>query len=179
MKRHYPLNIMTPLFKDGVNPFEFSKTQHTRISLVTLNPDILKIFFSLGLEIMLVEVFYSYPMFSCVIHIDGAGGDINKINWVYGGQQCAMNWFSIKPGIVKEPSKTSINTSYISFKPDEVELEDTTVLHSPSIINAGVPHNICNSFEDRWCVSVVYRFKHNKIRPTMKQTLELFKEYIK
>jgi hypothetical protein len=178
MSRYYYLDIKTPLFKSNIDPFKFPKERHTRLDLETLNPEIVDLFSSLDLNIILIEVFYSRPLFISGIHIDSAGGDINKINWIYGGKNCVMNWYSTKSNDIKEITKTPINTSYQLFKRSEVTLEETTVLRSPSIVDVGVPHNVCNPFEDRWCVSLVYENKDTNIRPSMTETLRLFSAYL-
>jgi hypothetical protein len=183
MNYHYSLSLDVPLFKTEVNPFEFPKVRHTKISSEYLNPKIVEIFSSLNLDIVLIEVFYSQPRFISGIHIDGDGGDINKINWVFGGRNCAMNWYSVKSDKLVNQSyetnnKTIINTTYRGFLSNEVVLENTAILESPSIVNVGVPHNVHNCLEQRWCVSLVYKFKDSKKRPTMQESLEIFKNFI-
>jgi hypothetical protein len=180
MSRYYSLDIKIPLFKPEINPFEFPKVRHTQLSLDKLNPEIISLFSSLNLRIVLVEVFYSKPGLVSGIHIDSNGGDINKINWVFGGKNCTMNWYSVKPGnINKVITKTDINTKYQSFSTNEVILEDSTVLHSPALVHVGVPHNVQNCLERRWCVSLVYEYKDTKIRPSMFESLQLFDTFLK
>jgi len=175
----YDLNLKIPLFKSEINPLNFPKVRHTKLSIEFLNPLIVEWFRLLSLEIVLVEVFYSRPKLISGIHTDSTGSDINKINWVYGGSNCEMKWYSLKDSEVKKPASiTPINTRYQLYSFNEVNLECSRVLHSPSLVNVGVPHNVCNHDEDRWCVSVVYQFTKSKQRPTMQQALDIFKDYI-
>lgn len=177
---YYSLDIKIPLFRTDVNPFEFPKIRHTQLSPDKLNSEIIKLFESLNLNIVLIEVFYSRPYFISGIHVDSTGGDINKINWIFGGKNCTMHWYSIKPGHVeKVVTKTSIDTRYQSFNADEVILEDSAVLDLPTLVHVGVPHNVQNLLEDRWCVSVVYQYKNTKRRPSMSESLQLFNEFLK
>jgi hypothetical protein len=172
------LNLDIPLFKSEINPFNFPKVRHTKLPIESLNPLIVDWFRSLSLEIVLVEVFYSKPNLFSGIHIDSAGGNINKINWIYGGKDCEMNWYSIKNTVEgRTTNSTPIDTRYVSYFPDEVEVEYSKVLHSPSLVNVGIPHNISNKHEDRWCVSLVYQFIDSKKRPTMQEALNIFREH--
>jgi hypothetical protein len=47
----------------------------------------------------------------------------------------------------------------------------------PSIIQAGVPHNIVNYIEPRWCLSIVL-VKQNGERLTMKESINIFNKYV-
>lgn len=176
----YSLNLNIPLFKDNTNSHSFPKVRHKRLTIDLINPEIHRLFDSLNLRIILVEVFYSKPNLFSGIHVDSTGGDINKINWIYGGKDCQMHWYSINDSnSVKDEDKTIIGTRYQSFNLDEVTLEYSNVLSSPSLVHGGVPHNVNNGTEDRWCVSLVYDFKDSKKRPTMKESLALFKNFIR
>lgn len=176
----HDLNLLTPLFKAEIDPFLFPKVRHTRLGLEVLSNDIIQLFDRLNLKINLVEVFYSRPFLTSGIHIDSSGGDINKINWVFGGAECEMNWYSVNQhSAAKEIKNTMIGTDYLQFATNEVTLEASKVLHSPSLVHVGIPHNVQNKSQDRWCVSVVYKTKDTDRRPTMAQSLEIFKEFVK
>jgi hypothetical protein len=175
----YDLNLNIPLFKSEINPFNFPKVRHTKLPIDSLNPLIVDWFRSLSLEIVLVEVFYSKPNLISGIHTDSTANDINKINWIFGGSNCEMKWYSLKQSNLSKPTNlTPINTRYQLYWFNEVNLEHSQVLHSPSLVNVGVPHNVYNKEEDRWCVSVVYQFIGSKKRPTLHQALTIFKDYI-
>jgi hypothetical protein len=175
----HDLSIPVPLFKEHIDPFMFPKVRHTRLHAETLNDSLLELFNKLNLEINLVEVFYSRPFFESGIHIDSSGGDINKINWVFGGAGCKMNWYSVDhQHPTKEIKNTVIGTDYLPFDKKEVILEHSKILHSPSLVHVGIPHNVHNLHQDRWCVSLVYQFKGTKIRPTMNQSLKIFQEFL-
>lgn len=175
----HDLNLSVPLFKAEINPYAFPKVRHTRLGHEVLSNDIIQLFDSLNLEIDLIEVFYSRPFLTSGIHIDSVGGDINKVNWVFGGAECEMNWYSVTGAhSSKEIKNTMIGTDYLHFAANEVTLEASKVLHSPSLVHVGVPHNVQNKNQDRWCVSVVYKTKDTGQRPTMAESLEIFKEFV-
>jgi hypothetical protein len=173
------LEFPCALFKADMDPYTFPKTRHTRLGTKCLNPELVELFQQLSLNIVLVEVFYSRPFFYSGIHIDSTGSDINKINWVFGGQDCDMHWYSVKPTVAqKEIKNTVIDTTYQPFTLMDVNLEHTAVLSSPSLVHVGVPHNVHNKHHDRWCVSVVYKFLDSAQRPTMAESLNLFKDFL-
>jgi hypothetical protein len=173
------LNFPYSLLRPDVDPYSFPKKRHIRLNLDIINPDMIGFFNKLNLEIILVEVFYSRPFFQSGIHIDSMGGDINKINWIYGGKDCQMNWYSVKENSIKKSlENTVIGTSYQSFDRKDVNLEFAKVLRSPSLVCVGAPHNVHNQQEHRWCISLVYQYQDLKQRLTMKESLEIFKEFI-
>jgi hypothetical protein len=175
----YNLDFGMPLLLDDIDPFLFPKIRHAYLSLDKINPKIIELFSNLSLDIILVEVFYSHPNFFSGIHADQTGGDINRINWIYGGTGCSMNWYSIKtPEVQKTTKKTVINTRYIQYHIKEVDIIESTVLKSPSLVNIGIPHNVKNKNEHRWCISFVYTFKDSGRRPTMEESLKLFNDYL-
>lgn len=177
----YNLNLSIPLFKEGINPFSFPKERHTILDIdKVLNLDIINWFSNFSLKIILVEVFYSSPFFISGIHADCNGGDINKINWVFGGEDCKMNWYSATQVNASQLTMlTPVGTEYIPYRYRDVDLLHSEVLKSPSLVHVGIPHNVVNGMYDRWCVSVVYADLLTNKRPTMVESLNLFKSYIK
>jgi hypothetical protein len=175
----YNLNFSTPPLVSSIDPFLLPKVRHTQLNLNAINPEIIELFSKLSLNIILAEVFYSKPNLFSGIHVDSTGGDINKINWIYGGTDCSMNWYSVKnPVNKKDLEQTSINTQSTKYYFNEVNIIESTVLKSPSLVNVGIPHNVKNKNEHRWCISLVYKFKKSERRPTMEESLNLFKDYI-
>jgi hypothetical protein len=161
-----------------MDPFKFPKTRHIKINLDKINPEIIQLFDNLGLHIFLAEVFYSRPFFVSGIHTDVKGGDINKINWVFGGNDSIMNWYAIKEGTTPtDVQQTVVGTPYIAYDSAAVHLEFSKTISNPCLVHVGVPHNICNAKEHRWCVSLVYHDKKSKKRPTMEEAKNIFRDY--
>ena len=172
------LNFPYRLLKEEKEQYSFPRIRHSRLGIESINPRILQIFNDLKLDISLVEIFYSKPFYFSSIHSDQDGGDINKINWIYGGKNCKMNWYSTKTNLMKESKKSAISTRYLEYRYSEVNLEFSKVLANPSLVHVGVPHNVQNFEEERWCVSIVYSFKNLNYRPTMQESLKLFQPYL-
>jgi hypothetical protein len=175
------LNIPFPLFKEGVDPFQLQKTKHFKLDKNQFISDELQNWFTfLKLEIYLVEVFYTPPNEIGVIHIDSVGGDYTKLNWQFGGKDSVMNWYSETESNSRKKTINSLGTNSISFDNNTLIKEHSQPIQNPSLIQVGVPHNIENFQEDRWVVSVVYKYPipNYIIRPTWTKSLLLFNEYL-
>ena len=171
------LNLDFPLFKENVDVNQFKQVYHTRGDVaIHLHPALLDFLNSINLQVTHLEMFYSKPEFKQKIHIDNTGNECVKINYVFGGANSIMNWYTIKDNIVPTIKETRIGTKYISCAEDEVNLVHQSVVKFPSLIQVGVPHNIINSSEDRLCVSLM--LSRNKIHITMNEALTIFKPYI-
>jgi hypothetical protein len=112
-----------------------------------------------------------------------SAGPFRIKNWVVGSDHM-MNWFQIKNPITQKlvDTKISDNTNipsrnYISYTHDEVELVHSHSVGYPSIIQAGIPHNVTNLSGIRRCISIALfdRFR----RPlTIAQASRVFAQYI-
>lgn len=156
----------------------FIKKRHTRISVDDLNPMIIKFFEDFNLKIYLAEIFYSHPFYNSPIHVDTIPGDFTKLNWIFGGADSKMMWYRQTASTEKNILETSIGTHFISFSTKEVELVESNDIKFPSLVQAGVPHNIKNGPEDRWVLSIVFKKEIDGKRPTMKESIDIFKNLI-
>ena len=175
------LNIPFSLFKEHVDPLQLPKIRHFKLDKDEFINDKLIIWFTfLKLEIHLIEVFYTPPNITGGIHIDVTGGDYTKLNWQFGGKDSVMNWYSETETNFSKKGITSIGSSYISVDADTAIKVHSQSIQNPSLVQVGIPHNIENFSEDRWVVSVVYKYPIDNyiIRPTWKRSLSLFNEYL-
>lgn len=143
-----------------------------------LHKDFLKFLESRGIEIRLLESFYSKPYYTQPIHKDdpSGGNDMVKINIVFGGKDSYMSWYELKdPTVSPAEFKTLIDTSYTSYYPNQLDLVYTTSITSPCLVQVGVPHRIVNFEEERICISLVLVDEDDK-RITMQQALEIFSD---
>ena len=89
-------------------------------------------------------------------HIDSLELDNRvKLNYVIGGGNTVMQWFKFN-GTEKDTLKqeNELGGGYLKFYPNACELIWEEELKSPSLINAGIPHNVKNnSNSDRWAIS--------------------------
>ena len=173
------LNLNISLFKEGITVDDLPRSN---ISILDqkkyLNNEIFKFFDLLNLNLFLVEVFYKSPGDTGGIHVDVIIGDFTKLNWVYGGGDSKMNWY--KPFDNKHIvlQKTTANTPYISYSRHQVEKIEDTIIKNPTLVQVGVPHDVSNVTEDRFCISFVFRDNITNRRLTMAESLERFKDYI-
>ena len=167
---------VTPLTKDVTS---YGTQGHVSIPLSDIHPNFVKFLARYNLELLLAELFYNPPRKISRIHVDALGGDYSKINFVYGGEKSLMCWYSANPGIVKDQiDYTMINTRSVDYAPDEVTLLHRQTIHSPSIVQVGIPHNIINAAKPRWCLSLVPIDIDTKKRITFQQTIEIFKDLV-
>lgn len=132
------------------------------------------------------EVFYTPPGGILPIHSDGVQPfiDFIKFNYVYDGEKSIMSWYELKKDIKLNSDQTGINTSYTPINENQVNLIYESNMIKPSLINAGKPHGMSNSDNDkgRWCVCLIPCYK-NKInngtsRIEFKDALSIFSKYI-
>lgn len=152
---HCKIFLPGPFSKD-TDVYSFPKQRRTELDIHRhINPLLIEILQSKGISIMLAELFYSIPYLDSVIHSDTFGESIAKINWVYQGRGSKMNWF--KPISETNIISGNLRNTYKKYSRSEVELIHSEEIHSPSLIQAAVPHNIINDSEERWAVSLMLR----------------------
>jgi hypothetical protein len=169
------LNLQTNPLREGLDINSFGTASHTKISLTDINPDLISFLATLKITIAWAELFYTEPFAFTGIHIDNFGGDYTKLNYIFGGRNSYMCWWKPKLNAPMNRCKTIVDTNYIGFKPEEVDLIDQQPVKFPSIVQVGIPHNIQNFEEPRYCLSLVLL---NSTRLTMAKSIELFKQYL-
>jgi len=161
-------------------------------SSLILNSKYIVFLLKLGIIIDHVEIFHSTPGMFTPLHSDVSQvpftpKDYVKLNYVYGGKDSVMNWWKLNEGATYSVSiNAENNTGGVNYEPIKGEshaykLEDLTWVHGsiighPSIVQVGIPHNVQNREEERYCLSVVL-LKDGK-RLTMSDAKEIFAQYI-
>lgn len=187
-------------FKDiARNPkgseFEFNK--HVEVPSSMLSDELVSLLSALGARVGHAELFYTNPYQITSIHTDIHPGDLVKLNFVFGGRGSKMCWYKVANTTLKSTNFTElVDSPYIFYKPNEVLFLYKEEIESPSIIQAGIPHNIQNSDEERFCLSITllkketnqsaYDVKDPDVRArfvkecciTMESAKLLFSEYI-
>lgn len=202
-----PLNLNINPLKTNVqvkdiarNPdgskFEFNK--HVEVPKSLLSDELVSLLSVLGISIGFAEIFYTNPNQFTSVHTDVHPGDLVKLNFVFGGNGSKMRWYQVSHSKIKGTKFTQqVDSPYIFYTPDEVSLLHEEEIISPSIVQAGIPHNIQNSSEERFCLSITLLKKeinqsaHNGKDPdvramfvkecciTMESAKLLFSEYIR
>jgi hypothetical protein len=146
----------------------------------------------LGIVIGHVEIFHSTPEMFTPLHSDVSRAsftpkDMVKLNYVYGGKDSVMNWWSVNDGvnhivsINAENNIVGFDAQPIKGESHAYKFEDLTWLYGssighPGIVQVGIPHNVQNREEERYCLSIVL-LKDGK-RLTMIEAKEIFAQYI-
>lgn len=183
--QHLDLNIGSSILADdhilyvGKNP-ALASSWHWTLKAHNLNPKFLEIINDKLLHVIHAEVFKTnFLNQSWPIHIDADNGrgDVPKINWIYGNQECPMIWYKEKdPEHRTAQQTTATGTGYYTFDADTVEELDRTFIKTPTIIQSGVPHTVINqSGKTRWCVSIVLKKGDDLL--TFDELVNEFKEY--
>ena len=183
--QHLNLDIGPSILSDdkilyqGRNP-ALASSWHWTLKLTDLNTKFLDIVKEKNLTVIHAEVFKTnFLNQSWAIHIDADSGlgDVPKINWVYGSQECPMIWYKEKDISQRTAQKTTATgTGYYTFDLDSVEEIDRTFIKTPTIIQSGIPHTVVNdSGKTRWCVSIVLKKGDDLL--TFEQLVNEFKDY--
>jgi hypothetical protein len=159
-----PLEDQTPLFKPDFKHPHFDQRTPINLNLEQdINPYWIEILKPHDLEIIRVELFYgpnNFP-YTMGIHTDRNYGDWGKINWVFGGEGCQMHWYKSLTNQTKEVMATDVHSNYNLYDASEVKLLCSDSVHTPSIVQVGIPHNITNPGHERWCYSMVIHDKRS------------------
>ena len=172
MKNCYHLTLNINPFKDNIVIANYGTARHTKISIDDINPVLISRLEELGLRIGFAELFYTNSFQITGIHTDVALGDLAKLNFQFGGTGSTMKWYSPRSDVVKQPLTTVVNTNYVLYNSSEVEFLEQHFVGFPSLVQAGVPHNIENNSEPRYCLSLVLLNKTNR-RLTMSEGYKL------
>lgn len=183
---NYCVDLKLPIspLRSDIDINSFSTTPWQLLSLDLINPDVKTLFKSLNLNLRVAALFVLTENSVGSIHVDGVGNaDVSKINWAVGSDHI-MNWYQIKDTSSQKvfDTKVSDNTNipsrnYISYAPDEVELVHSHSVGYPSIIQAGIPHNVTNFSGTRRCISIaLFDLFGNAL--TITQASRVFYQYI-
>ena len=191
------LNLDLKIFNSDLHPIDAVKSlpewndsrftsprgnKHIRIPKDFINNECIDFFKNRGIHLIGVEVFYTVPRGSNIIHSDVLPlSDVAKINWVYGGVDSRMEWYTPNTEYNPEAIRTNVtkvNSPTLNFNKEEVDLVHTQAIESPSIVQAGCPHNMINGSTERFCISTIFASIETRNRLTMNQAKEIFKEFV-
>ena len=191
------LNLDLKMFNSDLHPVDAIKSlpewsdprftsprgnKHIRVPREFLNEELIDFFKNRGIHLIRVEVFYTVPRGSNIIHSDVTTlGDVAKINWVYGGNGSKMEWYqpnSTYNPEVKSGTPTKTNSPTLNFSKTEVDLVHEQPVQSPSIVQAGCPHNMINGSTERICISTIFENIETRQRLTIAEATKIFREYV-
>ena len=168
-----------PLFNVGVSVNDIPKVAHTKLDPnIHINPDLLKFFSEVGLYVNFAETFYMRPYANSIIHCDTKHyTDVAKINYVFDGKDSTMNWYHTKDDALRNTTPSIIGSNYRKYTKEEVTLVYQHQVKFPTLIQAGVPHNVTTYSEPRMCVSLFLMHTATDKYISFSEGLELFKTH--
>lgn len=170
------LNLKNNVFKSPLNLETLgNKTFHRRAA--NLHSDIYKLFDTLNLEIRLAEIFYIPSFDKIQIHEDGGEQtDVLKVNWIFGGLDSLMNWYSP----VEAPiwRKTTLAVPYKLYAENQVQLIHSQQIEGPNLVQVGIPHNVVTNKFPRFCLSILPVSKLTSQYLTFNEGLDTFSSFL-
>ena len=160
----YPLN--KPITEYGTIPYQTIDAKDINVKLYDFLNQNKLILCNCG-------IFYKPALSFIKPHTDCQGGDYVKLNYIHGGKDSKMIWYKTKDTI---PSKENINGkagSYIPYNLNEVEKIYEQTLSNYNIVQVGIPHNILNMIEPRWCLTIVIYHQSDYSRVTMQEIKDI------
>jgi hypothetical protein len=176
MTNYFFLSLDLPLFKYGITYHDLPKEIFTFIDQNKyLSDELISFFLRRNISIK-SQSFYKKPVSRSIIHVDRREfGDYAKINWIFGGGNSKMCWFTTTN---YDPNNPLINTSCLEFKADEVLEIERTIMKNPTVVQSGIPHCVVDVTEERWCVSIELLDIETKNRLTMEQAKNIFSDLL-
>lgn len=154
------------------------KDPQTKLSVSFINPEIKKLLNDVGIVVNYIELFCRPAGNISSIHCDEQGGDFTKINWIYGGRGSDMAWYTVKETTApRHGSKTGVNTDYIAYQRNEVDIVHYEHLQGPYLVQVGAPHLVINPVETRFCLCFVITDKNGN-RITMENSQALLRKFM-
>ena len=168
---------------NDINPN--NSEQWMLVNLDYINPDLKELFDSIGLTIKIAALFTLIPTYVSPIHLDGSDvDDLVKLNWSYNPNH-NMVWYKIKEGASNQPMtrKSNLgNRAYVYYQREEIEEAHRAPVGFPSLIQAGIPHNVERYEGVRKCLSILLIRKvpdvNGKLIVSMNDAKTMFANYI-
>lgn len=159
-----------------------TEAKHFGFPIADLSPAFLSWADSKNLHISFAEIFY-LPANCSVrrIHtdLDHITETCSKINFIIGGEDSPMQWFTLKENAKSlhdvNTAPTVINAEqvspYLSWARNECEVIEEVVLSGANVIHAGIPHVVFTKEKPRIAISVVLQCEASKVRLSVEEAL--------
>jgi hypothetical protein len=179
----YCNNINLPIYPLRVDIDTLPKVYWTALKISDVNSNLLSFFIKHGTLPTSIASFYSEGFIEHPIHIDNTHeSDMVKFIWTFG-ENHLMNWFATKNNFIEKKAYAGdgklIDSRYhIPYLPHEVSLVHSQPVGFPSLIQAGIPHNVVNFSGERRCISIALVNIKTREYITMAHAIKLFNDYI-
>lgn len=143
-----------------------------------ITQDLINLVDSIGLTMInSIVLFYPEQSLKSGIHIDDVGiSDQVNLNYVIDHGFALTNWYS-PIGDYNGDASSNIFTKTIRYDINKMTVAESYHITECCLFQGGIPHNVSNIKEPRWCVSIKLRHKNGNI-VTWDNAVDLFKEFI-
>jgi hypothetical protein len=172
----YAKNLILPISPLSKPVESIPKVPHTKLAIEShINIELINYLNDRNLLISFAETFYMKPNSFSIIHCDTKNyTDVAKLNYVYRGNDSTMNWYKTKDTSLRDITPSELGTNYRKYDLDEVELIYQHTVSFPTLVQAGVPHNVTTHTEDRMCISLFLMNKTTNKYISFSEGLSLF-----
>jgi hypothetical protein len=175
---HQYINVPVAFTPTYIKP---NYQQHNSYDLTFLNQEIKDWLHRLDLCVTVGEQFVRYPYQKAIpIHVDNpAYKEHVKLNYVYCDSEHQMTWYQLKADKEMQLATTNVGTQYAWADTADCEEVFSAVVGQPSLINAGVLHNVTQVATIRWCWSFsIGHLDPTKGLLTWDDAVEILKDHI-
>ena len=162
--------------------FESTSAIHISMPIETLCPIFVNWLENKNLYPSFLEIFY-LPADCKVRHIhtdlDHITKQASKINYIIGGEDAPMQWFSVNnstnavTAVNYAPTYTNKDQTspFLYWTREQCTLINETILSGPNLIHAGIPHVVFTKTKPRIAISVVLKDVHTKQRLSCEEVI--------
>jgi hypothetical protein len=141
-----------------------------------INPKLIAYLRLRELRVAKVSIFSAKGLSFGQIHLDGTYiSDEVKLSWTYGEDHC-MHWYDTD--VVHSHTVNHIDRYYVDYQPDEVTLVHAQKVGCPSLIQAGIPHNVVTYSGVRRNITMMLIDNHTNKALKMNDALKIFNDII-
>jgi hypothetical protein len=183
--------LTIPLFNNEYNITD-TPFGHHKLDVSNLSAELLDFFKERNVYPSHVGSFRWQANFTTPIHTDnkprGIVHDTVKLNWVIGGKDSCVNWYQpIDYKILIQeylsPAKRTLPggkefEDYTHHDENNCKLIESASVSGVLIMQAGIPHNVVNPTEERYCFSIVLMHIDTNTNLSMKDAKEIFSDLI-
>jgi hypothetical protein len=177
---NYCTKLKFPNLNVDLTSYRKEHRNHIRAPKDIMGSELDDILLSVGIKLFWVEAFYLGKNADHTIHCDGHElDDKAKLNYVVGGKDSLMTWYTDVESDKIEKRTSWANTIYLGINTEEITPSfSTTMEEGFYIVHVGKFHNVWNKDEERYCLSACLIDSITNHRLTYTELQIRLKDYI-
>jgi hypothetical protein len=173
------LNLPFNLDDVNLSPFKIKDRNQVKCSRNLIDSNIYEFLSSYGISVPWLEVFYLSPRGSHGIHCDGHEFDNKvKLNYIIGGTNSEMIWYNPIDKSKVQTKMSPANTRYLGTDKDNVTEIFRSRLTKFNAVNVGILHDVNNTINDRYCISIALEDSISNKRLDIKELENRLRKFI-